>query len=439
MNENKKTAREAAFGSLMRTERDKSYSNIEIDSVIKRFGLAGAEKGLYTNLVYGVIEHKLTLDYFISLVSLKPLEKLDAEVLTILRMGLYQLSFLDRIPDSAAVNESVRLAKAFKPSSASFVNAMLRNFQRRYKKDRLPYPDMSDRMKYLTVKYSCGGDVVNILEKYGDAEPILKAFSSTPPVTLRVNTLRTSRAGLLALLSDEGIEAAATEYAPEGIRLASLPERVRELINDGLCFIQDEASQLAAEVLDPKPGERVLDVCACPGGKSFSAAMKLENRGEIFAYDLHKNKLSLITSGAQRLGIDIIRVDERNGAVHCGELDGTADAIICDVPCSGLGVIAKKPEVRYKPKADIESLPKIQHAILSNSANYLKRGGRICYSTCTLNPEENQGVVKKFLDDNPGFEPVGFGFGELKSSGGMLTLLPQGGTDGFFISLIKKS
>lgn len=437
MNQNKKTAREAAFGSLTRTERDKSYSNIEIDSAIKRFGLIGAEKGLYTNIVYGVIEHKLTLDYFISLISERPLVKLDPEVLTILRMGLYQLIWLDRVPESAAVNESVKLAKEFKPSASSFVNAALRNFQRRYGKE-LPYPDKSDRLRYLSVRYSCGEDVVRILESYGDAEPMLKAFSGSSPVTLRVNTLKTTRVELLGMLERDGIEAAATITAPDGIKLKNLPERVRELIGEGLCFIQDEASQLAVEVLDPKPGETVLDVCACPGGKSFSAAMKMGDRGLVKAFDLHKNKLSLVKSGAERLGIHIIEVGERNGAERFGELDGVADAIICDAPCSGLGVIAKKPEIRYKSAVEISGLPKVQRAILSNSANYLKRGGRICYSTCTLNPEENQGVVKRFLAENPEFEPVEFELGALRSESGMLTLFPQDSTDGFFISLMRK-
>lgn len=437
MNENKKTAREAAFGSLTRTERDKSYSNIEIDSAIKRFGLIGAEKGLYTNIVYGVIERRLTLDYFISLISDRPISRLDPEVLTILRMGLYQLIWLDRVPESAAVNESVKLAKEFKPSAASFVNAALRNFQRRYGKE-LPYPDKSDRLRYLSVRYSCGEDIVRILESYGDAEPMLEAFSGPSPVTLRVNTLKTSRVELLELLERDGIEAAATITAPDGIKLKNLPERVRALVNDGMCFIQDEASQLAVEALDPKPGETVLDVCACPGGKSFSAAIKMGDRGVVKAFDLHKNKLSLVKSGAERLGIHIIEVGERNGAERFSELDGVADAIICDAPCSGLGVIAKKPEIRYKTLTEISGLPRVQHAILSNSANYLKRGGRICYSTCTLNPEENQGVVKRFLAENPEFEPVEFELGALKSDGGMLTLFPQGATDGFFISLMSR-
>ena len=436
MNETKKNAREAAYLSLMRTERDKSYSNIEIDSVIKRSGLEGAEKGLYTNLVYGVIEHRLTLDHWISLVSAKPLGKLDAEVLTILRMGLYQMVYLDRIPDSAAVNESVKLAKKYRGSAASFVNAALRNFRRKF--DVPPYPDRNDRMKYLTVRYSCGEDVVRILESYGDAEPILAAFSENPPVTLRVNTLKTTRVELLELLEKDGIEACAAIFAPDGIKLKNLPERVREYIDEGLCFIQDEASQLAAEALDPKAGEVVYDVCACPGGKSFSAAIRMGDSGRIIASDLHKNKLSLITAGAQRLGIHIIETAEQNGVEHKAELVETADAIICDVPCSGLGVIAKKPEIRYKSAAEISGLPRVQSAILANSANYLKRGGRICYSTCTLNPEENQGVVKGFLSENRDFEPVDFSFGKLRSEGGMLTLFPQDGTDGFFIALLRK-
>ena len=440
MTDNKQSARSLAFSSLMRCERDKSYSNLEIDSSIRRNKLSDADKRLYTALVYGVIERKLTLDYIISRLSSKPLEALDAEVLTATRMGLYQLIWLDRVPDSAAVNESVALIKAVKPRSASFVNALLREFGRRYSKDELPYPDKSDYEKYLSVRYSCGEDIVRTLENYG-AEPILAAFEEQPPVTLRVNTLKLTRDELLAELAKEDIPAEPTILSPFGIKLKkrSIPEKITELISGGYVFIQDEASQIAAMALDPKPGEVVIDACACPGGKSFSAAMLMENRGKILAFDLHKNKLSLIMSGAKRLGIDIIEAGEKNGAVFDEALAETADALICDAPCSGLGVIAKKPEIRYKSAAEYSRLPEVQYSILSNCSRYLKPGGRLCYSTCTLNPDENQGVVSRFLSENSSFEPLDFRFGELHSERGMLTLLPQEqGTDGFFISLLRK-
>lgn len=440
MNDNKKTAREAAYLSLMRCFRDKCYSNIETDSAIRKYSLSGADKGLYTTLVYGVIERRLTLDYIISTLSERPLERLDGEVLTILRLGLYQLTMLDRIPDSAAVNESVILAKKVKPSSASFVNALLRGFLRKYSRDSLPYPDKSDREKYLSVRYSCGEEVIKFLSLSGDPEPTLKAFESMQSVTLRVNTLRSSREELLEELSRLGIEASASEVSPFGIKLgATLPEEVRVLIEDGRVFVQDEASQLAAIALSPKAGERVYDICACPGGKSFSLAMEMENKGELFAFDLHKNKLSLIESGAKRLGIDIIRIGEKNGSIYDEALASTADRILCDVPCSGLGVIAKKPELRYKSESEISGLPRVQYAILDNSARYLKPGGRLCYSTCTLNPRENDEIVEKFLTEHTDFEAVSFSVGGFDAPSGKLTLRPEtSGTDGFFISLLER-
>lgn len=437
MDKKNKTSREAAFESLLRTEKDKSYSNLEIDSVIKRYSLTGAEKGLYTTLVYGAIERKLTLDYIIECLANKPLDKLDVEIKVILRLGLYQLIYLDRVPDSAAVNESVNLAKRIKPSASGFVNALLRGYIKKFG-GTIPYPDKKDIQKYLSVRYSCGADVIELLSSYGNAEEILSAFEITPPVTIRVNTLKISRDELLAELQKNDISAELTRYAPNGIKLKNMPPLVRDMINDGKCFIQDEASQISAEVLSPRAGETVIDVCACPGGKSFSAAIKMENSGKLYAFDLHKNKLTLIDSGAKRLGIDIISSAEKNGTVFDPNFEGLADAIICDVPCSGLGVIAKKPEIRYKTFDDISALPKTQSAILGNSSRYLKHGGRICYSTCTLNPAENESIVNRFLASKDDFEAVDFEIGELRSNNGMLTLFPNNGTDGFFISLIRR-
>lgn len=435
----KKSAREAAYLSLLRCLRESSFSNLEADSAIRKYSLAGVEKGFYTTLVYGVIERRLTLDYIISLLSSKPVGSLDDEIMTILRLGLYQLIYLDRVPESAAVNESVKLAKAVKPGAASFVNAVLRGFLRKYSKDNLPYPGKSDFIKYLSVRYSCGEEVVRILERAGEVESLLAAFESDSRVTLRVNTLKTSRDEVMARLAEEGIDARETAVSPDGILISGLSDAARRMISDGLVFVQDEASQLVSHVLMPKAGERVLDICACPGGKSFSMAMKMGNEGEILAFDLHKNKLSLIDSGAERLGISVIKTAEKNGAVYDKSLDSTADAILCDVPCSGLGVISKKPEIRYKSPADIERLPEIQYSILENSSRYLKKGGRLCYSTCTLNPDENSGVVERFLAAHDDFEPVPFYVGNLASEGGKLTLRPdRNGTDGFFISLLRR-
>lgn len=441
MEKKKHTAREAAYRSLILCERDKKYSSLEIDSSIKRFSLEGADRGLYTTLVYGVIERKITLDHIIGKLSSKPIDKLDPEVITLLRMGLYQLIWLDRIPDSAAVNETVNLAKRNAPRAASFINALLRGFLRTMGKNNLPYPSEGSP-DYLSVRYSCGEDVLSVLaESVSDVEAVLSAFEVHPDVTLRVNTLKISRDELLARLTEKGIDAVPTSYSPFGVRLTkkTLPKEVSELISDGHVYIQDEASQIAVLAASPKPDTVLIDTCACPGGKSFSAAILMENRGRVMSFDLHKNKLSLVESGAKRLGINIIGTAEKNGSKRDEALVSSADTVICDVPCSGLGVIAKKPEIRYKSDEEINRLPEIQYAILSNSAAYVKSGGVLCYSTCTLNKAENEAVVKRFLEGNSEFSPEDFSIGTLESADGMLTLLPNlHGTDGFFVAKLRK-
>ena len=442
MNQPKTTARREAFQSLLRMERGKRYSNLEIDSSLKKNHLEGAEKGLYTALVYGVTERKISLDYLIGRLSSRPIITLDLEVLILLRIGLYQMIWLDRIPDSAAVNESVELAKAFAPKSASFVNALLRNFLRTVDRKALPWPEKNDP-DYLSVRYSCGKDVVRLLSgSLTDPEATLSALEGQPPVTMRANTLKISREALLEKLSEAGIAAEPTRYSPDGIRLRekTIPGRVSEWLNDGILFIQDEASQLAVRAADPKPGDHLIDACACPGGKSFSAAILMQNRGEVKSFDLHKNKLSLVDAGAEKLGITILQTEEKNGAVFDASLEETADVVLCDAPCSGLGVIAKKPEIRYKELSETERLPSIQYAILSNVSRYVKVGGILCYSTCTLNQAENEGVSDLFLEEHPDFSPTDFSFGELSSENGHLTLLPdKHGTDGFYIAKFRRN
>ena len=430
MNGKKITAREAAYRSLMLCERDRKYSNLEIDSSIRRFGLEGADKGLYTALVYGVIERRITLDYFIGKLSSKPVD------------ALYQLIWMDRIPDSAAVNETVNLAKKNLPRAAAFINAVLRNFLRTVDRDFLPYPDKTNEDGYLSVRYSCAADVIAVLKRSVDnVRAVLEAFESHPDVTLRVNTLKTSRDEIMSRLASEGITAVPTAFSPYGIRLTdkSLPSTVSELISNGYVYIQDEASQLASCVAAPAPGGVLIDCCACPGGKSFSSAILMENRGRVYSFDLHKNKLSLVNSGAKRLAIDIIETAEKNGSVFDGALEEAADSVLCDVPCSGLGVIAKKPEIRYKSADEIERLPKIQYSIIKNASRYVKHGGVLCYSTCTLNKAENVDVVERFISENPEYAMEEFAFGELSSNNGMLTLLPHiHGTDGFFIAKFRR-
>lgn len=443
MNKPKISAREAAYRSLILCENDKKYSNLEIDASIRRFELEGAEKGLYTALVYGVIESRLTLDYILGKLSSKPVAGLDNEVRVLLYLGLYQLIRLDRIPDSAAVNETVKLAKKVAPRAASFINAVLRGFLRTYSKDDLPYPDRSDTVNYLSVRYSAAPDVVEIIRSsVPDAEAVLEAFSKQPDITLRVNTLKCTREEVLGILTDSGVSACPTIYSPFGIRLTdkTLSGKASELISNGFVYIQDEASQIATLAASPKTGSSVIDTCACPGGKSFSAAILMENRGCVQSFDLHKNKLSLVNSGAKRLGIDIIKTEAKNGSVSDESLFVSADTVICDVPCSGLGVIAKKPEIRYKSEEDIKRLPEIQYQILKTASDYVKHGGVLCYSTCTVNKDENENVVKRFLRENTGFCAEAFSVGELTVPDGMITLLPNiHKTDGFFVAKLRRS
>ncbi len=439
------TARESAFLSLQKYENSGVYSNIELSYAIERGHLEGAEKALYTALFYGVIERKLTLDYYIK--KLSDREDIDLNVRIILRLGLYQLLYMDKIPESAAVNESVKLATRFyaKKNSTQFINAILRGFIR--KKDTLKLPSKEkEPISYLSVSYSVPEWICRLwLDAYGmeNTVRILETVNSHPAMTLRVNTQKQSREDLLALLKNAGIAARPSDVTETGIVLSrSVPmDKLDTLCPAGEAkpfFIQDEASSLCVDVMGAVKGERILDACACPGGKSFGMALTMENEGEILSFDLHKNKLSLIENGAKDLGLTIIRTGVQNASVYNEEMP-VFDRILCDVPCSGLGVIAKKPDIRYKSEEDIARLPSLQAKILENCSKYLKNGGTLVYSTCTLNPKENGDIVNAFLGTHPEFSLCPFtAMGEETS--GMLEILPfRNGTDGFFIAKLKKN
>ncbi len=440
------TARESAFLSLQKCELSGAYSNIELSYAIERGKLQGAEKALYTALFYGCIERKLTLDYYISKLSAREDEEIDPAVRIILRMGLYQLMYMDKIPESAAVNESVKLAARFyaKKNSDKFINAVLRNFLR--KKDSLRLPDpKTEPISHLSVSFSVPAWICELwLDAYGmeNTVKILETVNSHPHMTLRVNTLVISAEKLLETLKHAGIPAHVSALSKTSIVLdRAVPmDKLEALHPEGaprLFFIQDEASALCVDVMDAAPGDTVLDACACPGGKSFGMALTMENKGVIRAYDLHKNKLSLIENGASSLGIRIIETGVQNASCF-NESFPKFDKILCDVPCSGLGVIAKKPDIRYKDKEDIVRLPALQAKILENSANYLRDGGTLVYSTCTLNPAENRKIVEGFLANHPEFSLCPFTTGE-KNTGGILEILPFWfDTDGFFIAKIRK-
>ncbi len=427
------TARQVAMSVLLKSEKTKQYSNIAVDNALADSKLEGADRALFSALVYGVTERRLTLDYYISRLSSRPLEKIDTEAMCAARMGLYQLIYMDRIPPHAAVNETVSLCSR---RYSGFVNAILRSYMRL--DAPIPLPDREAApAEYLSVKYSvCPALTEKFISVFGveRTESLLSATLNTPKTTLRVNTLKISREALAGKIPESEL----TELSPHGIRTSG---NVRELygFEDGLFFVQDEASQICVGALGAKRGDTVIDACSCPGSKSFGAAIDMENEGRIFSFDLHKNKLSLIVSGADRLRINIIKTDAADARQPIPELEGCADRVLCDVPCSGFGVLAKKPELRYKDPSESSSLPDIQLAILENCARYVRDGGTLVYSTCTVLPEENENNIKRFLAAHPEFTLCGFEFGGIRCESGLLPLYPDThGTDGFFVAKMKK-
>jgi len=393
------SAREAAYISLSRCLKDNKFANLEIDAAIKKHGLFGAERSLFTVLVYGTIERLLTLDFYLSKCSDKPLDKLDPQILCILRLSAYQILFLDRVPDHAAVNEGVELAKKYLHKGAKgFVNAVLRRLI-------LTHSDIIPPT--LSVKYSIPEWIIELwTEQYGQDKTIeiLEGMNGVPYMTLRVNTLVTTRKAALEKLAEYNIEAQPCEQSECGINIlcgVSFAE-IEDVLGKG-AFVQDEASQLTVEAIGALPGDFVIDTCSCPGGKSFGIAIAMNNKGKLLSLDLHESKLGLVEKGAERLGISIISTRAHDSKEPLSEYIGKADKVLCDVPCSGLGVMAKKPETRYKEKASVLKLPEIQYAILNSSAEYLKPGGTLVYSTCTLNKLENDNIIEKFLSTHSDF------------------------------------
>ena len=425
------TARELTLSLLMKGEKTKQYSNIVLDNALKNSELSSADRGLVSALFYGVIERRITLDYQIKSLATRDISDIDEKTVNALRIGLYQLIYLDRIPPHAAINESVSLCTR---KSAGFANAILRSFLRR---GGISLPDKSNTLEYLSVAYSIDIPLLSrLLSIFGrdETEKLLTAINQTPPTTLRVNTLLTDRNTLIEKIPSS----APTKNAPHGIFVQG---SVRDIygFDEGLFFVQDEASQICVEALGAKSGDVVMDICACPGSKSFGAAITMKNRGEIYSFDLHENKLSLVINGAERLKIDIIQTSDCDGRHFLPTFEKAADRIICDVPCSGFGVLAKKPELRYKNPEESAALPKIQRDILNNACKYLKSGGTLIYSTCTILPEENEKNIEDFLASHPDFYLEEWQVEDIVAKGGMITLLPHiHKTDGFFIAKLKR-
>lgn len=412
-------ARQAAHASLVSCLANDKFVNLEISAILKRTDLKGADRGLYTALVYGTIERLLTIDYIIAKLSSRTLDEIDERTLCAVRLGICQLEFMDKIPAHAAVDESVELCPK---KSRGFANALLRSYLR--KKPAMPERE-DGLLEYLSVKYSTPIPLCQLLvNDYGDeAETILAAFLEKKDTAIRINTLRPDAAEKAAQLG------AYPSQLCKDVMLVKSFDGVLDGVERGDWFVQDEASALCAEMVSAEAGEIVVDTCSAPGGKSFALALNMENKGHIYSFDLHDNKISLIKKGAAKLGIDIINASARDARNPLPELVGKADKVLCDAPCSGFGVIGKKPDIKYKDTKASEGLPRVQAAVLRGAAQYVRAGGTLVYSTCTILKRENEAIVNDFLAENKDFQLV-----EMK------TMLPhKDNTDGFFIcKMIRK-
>jgi 16S rRNA (cytosine967-C5)-methyltransferase len=416
--------RKSAYYTLLDVENDMAYSNIALKSHIRR-GRPDAP-AFVRELTYGVVKNKLYLDYVLGNFIRTPLDKLKPCDLVILRMGLYQLLFMNSVPEYAAVDESVDLAKRFSPGHEGFINGVLRQYLRDKAYVTLPARE-DDEVKYLSVKYSSAEWIVKLwLERYGSeaAETLLAAGNETPDFVIRVNRLKARREDVLSRLTAKGYDARAGERAPQALIVKGANLLGGRMYKSGLFSVQEESSQIAVEVVDPKPGETIIDVCAAPGGKSFAMAERMGDSGKIYAWDIYKRKLSQIEQDAKRLGVRIVETDTWDATRVRSELIGKADRVLADVPCMGLGVVRRKPEIKYKENRDeLESITKKQADILEASSQYVKPGGFLIYATCSISRQENQGVVAPFLKKHRDFKRVD-----------MVELMPHiDKTDGFFV------
>jgi 16S rRNA (cytosine(967)-C(5))-methyltransferase len=442
MAQEKKTARQVALQALTACEKQGAWSDGILRNLIRSSGLDQRDAALATRICYGVQQNLLLLNFWIDRLSSVKTGKLEPAVAGCIRMGMYQIAFLDKIPDSAAVNESVNLAKQVtrNKGASGLVNGMLRSFVRQ--KENLPQPQGKER---LSVLYSHPQWLVELFtQELGEesTEELLKANNGEPPTCLQVNTLKATRPQVVEELTQAGVSVEEHPWLNDCLlvtktgNLEALPA-----FSEGRVMVQDAAAKLAVLALDPQPGEQILDVCAAPGGKSFGTAMAMENQGTLISCDIHPHKMKLIREGAERLGITCIQTQEQNGKEFRPEWEEKFDRLMVDVPCSGLGIIRKKPDIRYKDPKQLENLPQVQRDILENVCRYVVPGGVLVYATCTVLRRENQDVVEDFLRRHPEFraEPLAFAqpVGEVPE--GMITLWPHiHGTDGFFFAKLRK-
>lgn len=427
--------REIALKILYKIDKEEAYSNIELNEQIKqnRKNLTEKDIGLISEIVYGVTTWKLTLDEIIKKYSKIKIKKISPWILNILRMGIYQIIFLDKIPKSAAVNESVNLAKRYgHVSSSNFVNAILRKIE---KNDYEEFFKIKDDIERISKTTSMPKWIVEELMKSNDkkeVEQICKNSNIKPKVTIRVNTLKINKQELIERLKEKNTECKETAEKLDDFLILEKVKNIEnvEEFKQGYFTIQDISAGQTAKILNPQPGELVLDACSAPGGKTTYIAELMKNKGKIEAWDIHEHRTKLVEQNAQRLGINIIETKVKDASLYDESLKEKFDKILLDVPCLGIGVIKRKPDIKWQRKPeDIEKITEIQKKILNNCSKYLKNNGTIVYSTCSILKDENEEVVNEFLKENSEYyiKPE-----ETRN------ILPNQEEDGFFICKIYK-
>ena len=430
--------RKLVVDGLLKVEKS-GFSNLVLPSLLSDNRLSNQDKAFISNLFYGTVERKITLNYILQSFISKPLKKLDKEVLAIMQSGLYQILYMNSVPSFAAINQAVSLCSSFKKTSAKgLVNAVLRkaaDFD-------INTAKFSYEVERMSVLYSISEEIVGIvMQDYPDSyEDILKGMLITPALTININTTKISVSDFIQLLEENGVSYKTTPLQncleiTHGGAVTALPG-----FGEGYFFVQGLTSRYAISMADIKHGDNVLDLCAAPGGKTFAAAIYLDNTGTITSCDPNPSRLVLIENGAKRLGFNNITTLENLGQNYRADLAGK-DVIICDVPCSGIGIIPKKPDLRYKKLDDIRQLCQLQYHILSTASRYVKTGGRIVYSTCTINKAENQQQITKFLAANENFRLVeqDCPVPGAENDNNMVTFLPHTTKcDGFFIAVLEK-
>lgn len=436
------TARQVALNALTACEQQGAWSDGVLRNLIRSSGLDQRDAALCARICYGVLQNRLLLDFWIDEFSSIKTDRLEVRIANCIRIGMYQIAFMDRVPVSAAVNESVKLAKLSSRNrgASGLVNGVLRSFSR--SAGSLPQPAGEHRLSILYSHPQWLVDEFTAELGEEEVEALLKENNSQPPTCIQVNTLKATVSGVKASLQEAGAQVQNHPWL-ENCLLATHTGNLESLpsFQAGEWMVQDAAAKLSVMACDPQPGEDILDVCAAPGGKSFAAAIAMKNQGRILACDIHSHKEKLIRDGGGRLGITIIETQVQDGKKFRSSWEGAFDRLIVDVPCSGLGIIRKKPDIRYKDPEQIKGLPRVQLDILNNVSRYVKPGGILLYSTCTLLRRENQDVVSRFLEEHSDFSPVPVALPEPVGylPEGAITLWPHvHGTDGFFFAKLQR-